>query len=185
MPGRRPKPTALKEIQGNPGKRPLNKNEPKPKGTPTCPSHLDPEGKKEWRRISKELSAIGLLTSVDRAALAAYCAAYSRWAEAEQKIQQHGLVVKAPSGYPIQNPYVGIANTAMDHLRKFATEFGLTPASRTRLSVEPQKTDTDPFAAFMQSIGASDDLTTNDVCEQSPSILPGCDSGEDSVQQMD
>ena len=185
MPGRRPKPTALKEIQGNPGKRPLNRNEPKPTGMPTCPSHLDANAKKEWRRISKELIALGLLTAVDRAALAAYCAAYSRWIAAEENLQKFGLVVKAPSGYPVQNPYVSIANTAWDHMRKYATEFGLTPASRTRLQVEPQKNDTDAFTAFMASIGADEIPTNDDVRGQSTSILPGSDDGEDSEQQMD
>lgn len=164
MAGRRPKPTALKELQGNPGKRPLNKREPKPTGSPTCPSHLDNNAKKEWKRISKELIAIGLLTSVDRAALAAYCSAYSRWIAAEESIQKFGTVIKSPkSGYPVQNPYVSVANTALDHMRKFAVEFGLTPASRTRLQVEPQSGHEDPFTAFMESLGATDDApVTND-----------------------
>jgi P27 family predicted phage terminase small subunit len=185
--GRKPKPTALKELQGNPGKRPLNKREPKPTGVPTCPSHLDANAKKEWKRISKELLAIGLLTSVDRAALAAYCAAYSRWIAAEESIARFGLVIKAPSGYPVQNPFVSIANTAMDHMRKYATEFGLTPASRTRLQVEPKRTDEDPFKAFMTSIGASDELTptNDDVCRESTSVLQGCDDGKDTSQQVD
>lgn len=136
MVGRRPKPTALKIMQGNPGKRPLNNSEPTPTGTPTCPRHLSKEAKAEWRRISEELSAMGLLTKVDRAALAAYCEAWARWCEAERQIQKFGLVVKSPSGYPMQNPYVGIANTALDQMRKFLVEFGMTPSSRSRLSVE-------------------------------------------------
>lgn len=135
MPGRRPKPTALKVLEGNAGKRKLNSDEPKPAGIPTCPSHLSKEARKEWKRISKELVTCGLLTSVDRAALAAYCSAYARWVDAESKVQQHGLVVKSPSGFPIQNPYVGIANTALDHMRKFLIEFGMTPASRSRLQI--------------------------------------------------
>lgn len=162
MVGRKPKPTALRELQGNPGKRPLNKREPKPSGTPTCPSHLDADAKKEWKRISRELTTLGLLTSVDRAALAAYCAAYSRWVAAELNIQKFGTVIKSPkSGFPIQNPYVSVANTALDHLRKFAAEFGLTPASRTRLQVEPRQNqkDSDPFAAFMASIGIDENIT--------------------------
>jgi phage terminase small subunit len=54
--GRPPKPTALKVLEGNPGKRPLNQNEPKPeKKAPNCPSWLLPDAKKEWRRLSKEL----------------------------------------------------------------------------------------------------------------------------------
>lgn len=161
MPGRRPKPTALKEIQGNPGKRPLNKREPKPKGTPTCPSHLDDEARKEWRRLSKELTSLGLLTSVDRSALAAYCSAYSAWVDAETFLAKYGKVIKSPSGYAMPNPYVSIRNQSLDQMRKFAIEFGLTPASRSRLQVEPQSQEPDPFAAFMQSIGA-DDVITND-----------------------
>lgn len=63
--GRPPKPTAVKELEGNPGKRPLNKNEPKPKQiAPKCPSWLEPDAKKEWRRLSKELETMGLLTQV-------------------------------------------------------------------------------------------------------------------------
>ncbi len=138
MPGRRPKPTALKVLEGNPGKRTLNKLEPKPTGIPTCPAHLTKEAKKEWKRISKELIRVGLLSSVDRAALAAYCAAYSRWIDAEIGLQKSAsLIVKSPSGQPIQNPFVGIINSATDQMRKFLTEFGMTPASRSRLQVTP------------------------------------------------
>ena len=43
MAGRKPKPTAIKELEGNPGKRKLNKKEPKPeKGMPVCPEWLLP-----------------------------------------------------------------------------------------------------------------------------------------------
>ena len=157
MAGRRPKPTALKELAGNPGKRAMNRNEPKFSGLPTCPPHLDKAAKTEWKRISKELSAVGLLTAVDRAALAAYCQCWSRWVAAEESIRETSLVVKsAKSGYPIQNPFVAIANTALDLMKKFLTEFGLTPASRSRLSVDADKSSADPFSQFMKSLGAED-----------------------------
>jgi P27 family predicted phage terminase small subunit len=159
--GRKPKPTAQKILEGNPGKRTLSRNEPKPTGIPTCPPHLDAAAKKEWKRVSKELIAIGLLTSVDRAALAAYCSSYSRWMSAEENIQKFGMVIKSPkSGFPIQNPYVSVANTALDLMRKYGTEFGLTPASRTRLSVEQPSTPRDAFSTFMASIGAADEMTS-------------------------
>ena len=161
--GRKPKPTELKILQGNPGKRTLNKREPRPEGIPTCPTHLDKAAKAEWRRITKELIPLGLLTNVDRAALAAYCAAYARWADAEKQIQKFGAVIKSPkSGFPIPNPYVTIANTSMDHMRKYMVEFGLTPSSRSRLQVEPVKPQRDPFEEFMRGIGASEDLVNND-----------------------
>ena len=75
--GRKPKPTAIKELEGNPGKRPLNDAEPKPeRKAPPCPKWLEPEAKKEWRRLSKQLEQIGVLTEVDQAAFASYCQAY-------------------------------------------------------------------------------------------------------------
>lgn len=135
--GRKPTPTNLKILYGNPGKRPLNQNEPKPKPVaPTPPKHLNNIAKKEWKRVAKELEPLGLLTTIDMAALAAYCMAYSRWVEAEDMIRQHGMLVKSPNGYPMQSPYLAIANKALDQMKGFLTEFGMTPASRSRISVE-------------------------------------------------
>jgi P27 family predicted phage terminase small subunit len=135
----RPKPSALKALQGNPGKRPINSSEPKPTGVPTCPDHLSKAAKKEWKRISKELIACGLLTRVDRAGLAAYCAVHARWAESEEQIQKYGLMVKDPSDTggkrAIPNPFLAIADKALDTMRKYIIEFGLTPASRSRLQL--------------------------------------------------
>lgn len=154
----RPKPTALRVLEGNPGKRAINRNEPKPTGTPTCPKHLDKAARVEWKRISVDLSRLGLLTSVDRAALAAYCAAWSRWITAEENVQKFGAVIKSPkSGYPVQNPYVGIANTSLQLMHRFATEFGLTPSSRVRLSVDAAPPSSgDAFTDFMAALGAGD-----------------------------
>ena len=60
--GRKPKPTALKLLEGNPGKRPLNDKEPKPqKKAPSCPKWLDPEAKKEWRRLASKMEMMGIL----------------------------------------------------------------------------------------------------------------------------
>ena len=135
--GRPPKPTAVKELEGNPGKRPLNKNEPKPKQTaPKCPSWLEPDAKKEWRRLSKELESMGLLTDVDMAAFAGYCQAYARWKEAEEFITQHGTIVKTPSGYWQQVPQVSIAQTYLKIMNKFCEQFGLTPSARSRISTD-------------------------------------------------
>lgn len=140
MRGRRPIPTAMKELAGNPGKRRLNENEPKPPAAaPPCPSHLGNEARKEWRRILKELGPLGMVSKLDRAALAAYCQAWGRWVEAEEQLRKHGPVVKSPSGYPMMNPYLSIANTAMEQIRKYMTEFGMTPSSRSRIETTPQK----------------------------------------------
>lgn len=73
MRGRRPKPTRLKVLTGNPGKRPLNQTEPRPEITvPDCPIELGEVARREWNRLVGELAALKLLTNFDRAALAAY-----------------------------------------------------------------------------------------------------------------
>jgi len=132
--GRKPKPTAIKKLEGNPGKRKLNNNEPAPrKRAPKCPSWLDDEAKKEWRRLAKSLESIGVLTEVDRAAFAGYCEAYARWKESEEFISKHGLIFKTPSGYFQQVPHVSISQTYLKLLLKFSVEFGLTPSSRSRI----------------------------------------------------
>jgi P27 family predicted phage terminase small subunit len=82
----RPKPIAIKKLEGNPGKRPIAEI-PAPKGVPSCPRWLDNLAKIEWRRIVPELDAMGMLSLVDRAALSGYCEAYSRWRRAEIEIQ--------------------------------------------------------------------------------------------------
>ena len=124
----------------NPGKR-KGGQEPQPrKGIPDCPDHLCSDAKAEWFRIADELLACGLLTKIDRAALAGYCQAWGRWVGAEKQLRKTGMIVKAPSGYPMQNPYLSVANKAMQQMLGFLTEFGMTPSSRTRLSTTPAKT---------------------------------------------
>ena len=132
--GRRPTPTSLKLLRGNPGKRPLNPQEPRPPvAVPRAPAHLSPEARKEWRRTGRLLAAMGLLAEIDRAALAMYCEAWARWAEAEQALQKYGLIVKSPSGLPMQSPYLAVANKAMEQIGRLLAEFGMSPASRTRV----------------------------------------------------
>ena len=137
MAGRRPKPTRIKEIAGNPGNRPLNAREPKPPlGIPECPEHLNDEAKLEWERLTVYLANMGMLSQVYRAPLAAYCQAWGRWVEAERELKKYGKVIKTTNGNAVQNPYLSIANTAMDQMRKLAIEFGLTPAAQSRIEAD-------------------------------------------------
>ena len=132
--GRKPKPTALKLLEGNPGKRPLNDREPvPPRATLKCPAWLLPEAKKEWKRLAPALEAMGVLTMADLTAFAGYCQAYARWKEAEEFITQHGTIFKTPSGYVQQVPQVSIAQQNLKIMQSFCSEFGLTPATRARI----------------------------------------------------
>lgn len=151
MAGRPPKPTRLKELGGNPGKRALPKGEPKPKSKrPSCPRHLSGEARREWNRMAKQLFDLGLLTEVDRAALAAYCQAWARWIEAEDAMRapDFRMITTTDSGYPVVSPWLNIATTAMKQMKSFMTEFGMTPSSRSRVTVAAEP-DADPYEEYL------------------------------------
>ena len=157
--GRKPTPTHLKLVKGNPGKRPLPKAEAKVvPSLPEPPSHLSDEARVEWARVSDELFKVGLLSGVDRAALAAYCQAYARWVQAERAIAEMakrdqltgGLMIKTTNGNAIQNPLVGTANKAAADMVRFAAEFGMTPSARSRIAAAPpSEEDADPARKYL------------------------------------
>lgn len=138
-------PTAVKKVRGNPGKRPLNEKEPiAPAGDPVMPQDLPRAAQQEWKRILPELREMRVLSTVDRAALGAYCHAYARWFQAEREIKLLGIVVREPilvHGIATRyvrykkNPAVTISEKAMQLMKAFLVEFGMTPSSRSRLSV--------------------------------------------------
>ena len=149
MAGRPRKPTRIKELTGNPGKRPLNRREPQPdQGPPTRPNWLLPEAKREWVRVTRELAEMGLLARADRAALSNYCEWWARWVQAERALKECGLTFTTQNGYVQQRPEVAIAQKAAAICKSFLTEFGLTPASRSRVVV-PERAPQDPFSEYL------------------------------------
>jgi P27 family predicted phage terminase small subunit len=134
MRGRKPTPTALRRASGNPGKRAYNADEPVPPDRiPDCPDHLNAPAREEWQRLVEVLVRMGVVSEIDRAALAAYCQAYGRWVEAEEKLKETPVMVRTPSGYVQQNPWLSIANRQLELMGRFMAELGLTPASRSRI----------------------------------------------------
>ena len=155
MRGRKPKPTAQRLLEGNPGKRPLNRDEP------TLPPLTDPEfdtpppelddnadAQAEWMRQAPRLRQARQISSADRAALIAVCLEWARYLEALRRVKKHGMVVPAPSGYPILNPYLAIANRALQGCLRLWPELGLTPSSRSRVTQIPDTGANDPFSEF-------------------------------------
>ena len=148
--GRKPKPTNLKVLEGNPGQRPLNENEPKPKPiAPDCPDWLADVAKEEWKRIAPQLETLGLLTQIDMAMLAGYCQMYARWKAAELILAEKGLTFETPSGYEQQRPEVSIAKNALSEMRTLAAEFGMSASSRTRISLPDVLQDDDPMEQLL------------------------------------
>src|SRR5262245_46000217 len=94
-----PKPPTLRVLHGNPGKRPMGHN-PHPEATaPRCPRTLNPAARRVWKRIVPQLECMGVLATVDRDALVAYCRTYARWEAAEEFLEKHGEV------YPLRDEH--------------------------------------------------------------------------------
>ena len=150
MKGRKPKSTALKLLQGNPGKRALADGEPTPEAAaPVCPEFLSADARGEWERIAPLLVAQGLLVKDYRAALMGYCRHYARAVEWDKKADEIGHVHITANGTPMVHPYVGLANVAWEACRKFLVEFGLTPAARTRVRVDKKDVPQNPLAELL------------------------------------
>ena len=138
MRGRKPLATAVRIATGNPGKRPINRHEPKPAHEiPTRPAHLSPTAKAEWKRLARILHDLGMISQLDRAALAAYCQAYGRWVEAERKLKETPVLLRTPAGYVQPSPWLAISNKNLELMHKFMCELGLSPVSRSRVTATP------------------------------------------------
>jgi P27 family predicted phage terminase small subunit len=142
--GPSPKPTALRILQGNPGKLKINRTEPKPPKAPVQlepPAWLNKEGRETFRRLRPDLP---WLTVADIDLFAGYCNAFARWREAEDFLTLHGMMFVIrddPKGKDdkgairYMQSYPQVAHSAKYYSQMVAAgrELGLSPASRTRI----------------------------------------------------
>jgi P27 family predicted phage terminase small subunit len=148
---RPPKPIALRKLEG---KHPQSKIPKEIDVLSTCPeppSHINGYALEEWNRLAKGLNALGVLNEVDTSAFASYCVSYSVWRTAIEDLsaQGGGLVVVTKSGNYIQNPLLGIINVAARDMLKYASEFGLTPAARAKISLGIQQKKENKFDGLL------------------------------------
>lgn len=142
-PGRPPKPTILKKLEGTARPDRINDAEPQPAvAAPRCPAWLEPEARREWRAISAKLLKLGLLTEVDGTALAAYCQSYARWKQAEALISRDGMTFTTGEGMIRLRPEVGVSQKERLIMKGYLTMFGLAPSARTNLrGATPEESD--------------------------------------------
>lgn len=158
--GPKPLPSNVHFLHGNPSKKPLSQllGELHPEvEIPGCPSWMWAEAKKEWKRIAAELEKYGLVSKIDRAALALYCQAWAEyvWAKKMLARKMHeaetaeadaiargetykggdGFMMPTPNGSFTYSPYWVAANKAADQVDKFLASFGMSPSSRSRVSL--------------------------------------------------
>lgn len=138
MAGRRPKPTKLKILNGNPGKRPLPGDEIDPgSGAPDMPSWLPHAAQDEWRRIVPRLLALGLLSDVHLGALVGYCEAFAEVKLCLETLAA-GAFVETPSGLKT-HPAARLKDAASKRMKGYLVEFGLTPAAQSKVHAEPAR----------------------------------------------
>lgn len=145
--GRRAKPVARKVLAGNPGKRGLNKEEPS--FTPITgvepPEWLNENAATMWRMVAKELCAQAVLCATDLHNLEMFCIAYANSRDAQDHIQQNGIVMTGSMGGPVKNPALTVLNEAMRQMASFGGMLGLDPSSRQRLIGGNKKQSDNPF----------------------------------------
>lgn len=107
------------------------------------PTWLCKDGKKEFRRIAKELLEVDLITNVDVDALALYCDAYVDYIKCTAIIEEEGLMVeytnKAAETNRVPHPLMTKKKQLYDQMKSLAGEFGLTPSSRAKIAIPRQE----------------------------------------------
>jgi P27 family predicted phage terminase small subunit len=141
MRGRKPKPSYLRVLDGNAGKRAPNADEPQPVGE--LAEHAPPawlsESQKEGWRYAMRHAPPGLLKRLDQSILTVWVCAEAVHREASEWVSNKGSMVMGKNGLPYQNPYLAIMNKQAAVMMKAAAELGFTPSSRSRVKVDPEK----------------------------------------------
>lgn len=161
--GRPAKPTRLKILQGNPGKRRIEDGEPVPRADDENPAPdwlCSVRGAREaWDQIADELAGIGLLTVIDRTSLEALCVSYAIWRDAISDCEENGYTItqeRTHGGGPVRvkNPSFVIAKEALQDFVRISAKFGMTPSDRAGLATGGKK-ESDPLADLISSMKES------------------------------
>ncbi|HDU8570086.1 TPA: phage terminase small subunit P27 family [Morganella morganii] len=146
-------PSHLRLVRGNPSKRPVNKKEPKPpSGVPPTPKHFTRQGKYWFKRIGEELDAMGVMSSMDAKALELLIEAYTEYRQHCDTLDEQGYTYTTESegGTLIKaHPVAAMKANAWKRIRAMLGEFGMTPASRSKVTINTPAEE-DPFEAFMK-----------------------------------
>lgn len=133
--GRPAKPTRMKELAGNPGKRPLNKSEPKTSSLPMAPSGMTARAKTAWAKIVHAMPP-GVYTALDSNLLAAYCEAVSLHGQATAKLTKGPLEITGSTGQVKVTPWIGVQSEAARLIATLGAKLGLDPVSRQQINSE-------------------------------------------------
>lgn len=147
------KPLALRVIEGNAGKRPLNLADGVNPDIeiPSMPKHLAGPARKEWRRITPLLEELGLIGAIDMGALSLYCSTYGRLVNLETAFnarvatkESEGMTpdeavlaistATTPSGFVQSSVLHQLLTSTRAEVHRYLAHFGLSPATRARVT---------------------------------------------------
>ncbi len=150
---RKAKPVALKVVEGrggdrDSGGRKIPETPDFKKTTPDKPEDLSELASAMWDRLIDELTRLDIVREIDGGALHGLCESYARWLTAVHMRQEHGLLATTSQGLGVA-PWVRVEESAGKEYRSWCAEFGLTPATETKISGKARDDDGDenPFAA--------------------------------------
>ncbi len=156
MRGRKPKPTILKLISGNPGKHVPTKqleaqlaSEPEINDTaPGCPEQLQDVERDCWDYLVSEMSRMGTLDSSLRGDMVAYCCSWATWHKATQELAKTGSEIVRIDGKLQKNPWLTVRNEALRDLSHYGGNLGLNLSQRAKIKFEPKPKSADPWSAL-------------------------------------
>lgn len=153
MPGPAPKPTALKRLAGNPGKRALPAREPEPERIiPAMPRGLPARARRFWRDHADKLERLGVLTAIDGPAFTMMAIHYDMAWQALEAIKKDGLTSVDENGAVRKHPLLQVLRENSAAFLRYAAQFGLTPSARSRLNI-PEPPQVDDYEAFLNAPG--------------------------------
>lgn len=136
--GRKPIPTALKVLRGNPGQRPLNAKEPEtPAGEPAKPDGLSADASRVWDQIAPVLLYMRTLTPADAEPFARMCELTVTARASSLRKAEPGFEYFSESGQV--HGAIRLERDTATALRPYYEYFGMTPSARARIQVAPQK----------------------------------------------
>ena len=155
----KPEPSKITELKGNPGRKKVNRDEPKyTKADEAAPKMLDKIGKELWLKVMKEMRAQGVLTKCDEALLFRYCEEWSTYIRAIKELKKKKnkeLMTVAKSGYMSPNPYISMKRESSRILKTLESELGFSPTSRTKVAATPTTPDNDKYKKLKEARAAS------------------------------
>ena len=135
--GRRAEPTIYKIARGNPGKRPLNRDEPRPPADAVLPPDwVSGVAREKWDEVVPKLLAMGVMTNADVDTIARYCSMHEQYLKYLEQVRRglDVIVMRDESGrvkYMQSAPAATMLLKLATALLRIEQEFGLTPSARS------------------------------------------------------